>query len=52
MCRHSSLDGFSGGPSVSLDREVLPANVKPLSYDLTLEPNLSTFEYDGQVAIK
>jgi aminopeptidase 2 len=36
---------------MSLDREVLPANVKPLSYHLTMEPNLSDFEYDGQVAI-
>lgn len=32
-------------------REVLPKNVKPLHYDLTLEPNFETFKYEGQVTI-
>jgi aminopeptidase 2 len=46
------MDNSSGGPSVSLDREVLPTNVKPVRYHLTLEPNFSTFEFDGEVAIR
>lgn len=46
------MDDSSGDPTMSLDREVLPTNVKPISYHLTLEPNFSTFEYDGEVAIK
>jgi aminopeptidase 2 len=41
--------------SASLDirrgREVLPKNVKPLHYDLTLEPNFETFKYEGTVII-
>ncbi|QDS67523.1 hypothetical protein FKW77_002279 [Venturia effusa] len=32
-------------------REILPANVKPVHYHLTLEPNLETFEYKGTVVI-
>jgi aminopeptidase 2 len=48
MCRSNMM---ANGPSVPLDREVLPTNVKPTSYHLTLEPNLETFEYDGEVAI-
>ncbi|CUM67615.1 uncharacterized protein PRCAT00005315001 [Priceomyces carsonii] len=35
----------------SQDREVLPSNIKPLHYKLTLEPNFDTFKFDGQVAI-
>jgi aminopeptidase 2 len=49
MCRSNMM---GDGPAVPLDREVLPTNVKPISYHLTLEPNLETFEYDGEVAIK
>jgi hypothetical protein len=48
MCRSNIM---GDGPSVPLDREVLPTNVKPTSYHLTLEPNLETFEYNGEVAI-
>ncbi|KAG1335968.1 hypothetical protein G6F62_006431 [Rhizopus arrhizus] len=33
------------------DRQVLPTNVKPTHYDLTLEPNLKTFKFDGQVKV-
>jgi hypothetical protein len=33
-------------------RQVLPTDVKPLHYALTLEPNLKTFEYNGEVAIE
>ncbi|KAK3677564.1 Aminopeptidase 2 mitochondrial [Recurvomyces mirabilis] len=37
---------------VSAGREVLPKNVKPLHYDLTLEPNFETFKYHGTVTIE
>ena len=33
-------------------REVLPTNVKPLHYDLTLEPNFEKFNYEGTVVIE
>ncbi|KAK3715670.1 Aminopeptidase 2 mitochondrial [Vermiconidia calcicola] len=36
---------------ISKGREVLPKNVKPLHYDLTLEPNFETFKYEGEVTI-
>lgn len=32
-------------------RQVLPKNVKPLNYNLTLEPNFETFEFNGDVSI-
>lgn len=37
---------------ISKGREVLPEAVKPLHYDLTLEPNLETFKYEGTVSIE
>lgn len=51
MCRHLEADAGAANVDVSQGREVLPANVKPLHYHLTLEPNLSSFEYDGKVVI-
>lgn len=33
-------------------REVLPTNVKPTHYDLTLEPDLLKFTYQGTVKIE
>ncbi|KAL8924623.1 MAG: hypothetical protein Q9208_003938 [Pyrenodesmia sp. 3 TL-2023] len=36
---------------VAKGREVLPANVKPLHYDLTLEPDFAKFTYEGKVVI-
>lgn len=33
------------------EREVLPTNVKPLHYHITLEPNFKTFKFDGDEAI-
>lgn len=52
MCRHLAADSPSASLDVSKGREVLPKNVKPLHYDLTLEPNFKTFEYDGKVVIE
>lgn len=33
-------------------REILPQNVKPVHYDLELEPNFEDFTFDGKVTIK
>mmetsp|Transcript_525 Transcript_525/g.504 ORF Transcript_525/g.504 Transcript_525/m.504 type:complete len:953 (-) Transcript_525:676-3534(-) len=49
MCRNNTESTSS--QVVPQDREVLPTNVKPLHYDLTLEPNFETFKFDGQVVI-
>lgn len=49
---HAGADVVSGGMDVSKGREVLPTNVKPLNYDLTLEPNFENFTYKGTVAIE
>jgi len=44
---------MSGGSTdVTAHREVLPTNVKPLHYDLTLEPNFEKFTYEGKVVIE
>ena len=51
MCKHQFGD-HAGSVDVTSGREILPANVKALHYHLTLEPNLETFEYDGQVVIE
>lgn len=50
MSRHG--DDISGSTNVSHGREVLPTNVKPVHYDLTLEPNFEKFSYDGTVIIE
>ncbi|KAF2083851.1 hypothetical protein K490DRAFT_69381 [Saccharata proteae CBS 121410] len=51
MCRHLDADVASATLDITKGREVLPKNVKPVHYDLTLEPNLETFEYEGKVVI-
>ncbi|KAI5286663.1 Aminopeptidase 2 mitochondrial [Ascosphaera aggregata] len=55
MCGFKSGGGEhipSGGASVvPAGREVLPKNVKPTHYDLTLEPDFEKFTYEGTVAI-
>ncbi|GME73112.1 unnamed protein product [Ambrosiozyma monospora] len=33
-------------------RQLLPTNVKPSHYDLTLEPNFTTFKFDGEETIE
>ncbi|KAF4447296.1 aminopeptidase [Fusarium albosuccineum] len=50
MYRNGS-DVAGGSLDFSRGREVLPKNVKPLHYDLTLEPNFETFKYEGTVVI-
>ncbi|KAK9478829.1 peptidase family M1-domain-containing protein [Lipomyces japonicus] len=41
----------AGGASSSGEREILPQNVKPLNYNLTLEPDFEKFTFDGTVDI-
>ncbi|RSM01766.1 hypothetical protein CEP52_008344 [Fusarium oligoseptatum] len=50
MYRNGS-DVASASLDIRRGREVLPKNVKPLHYDLTLEPNFETFKYEGTVVI-
>jgi aminopeptidase 2 len=55
MCKH--FDGgagadTSGAVDITMGREVLPVNVKPLHYHLTLEPNLKSFDFKGKVVIE
>jgi len=49
MCQHQET---SASLDISKGREVLPKNVKPVHYDLTLEPDFRTFEYEGKVVIE
>jgi aminopeptidase 2 len=51
MCRKNA-DISGGSVNVEADREVLPTNVKPLHYSLTLEPNFDKFTYEGTVVIE
>ncbi len=50
---HQANADLTGGTmDVSKGREILPTNVKPLHYDLTLEPNFEKFSYEGTVTIE
>ncbi|OJD17458.1 hypothetical protein AJ78_02429 [Emergomyces pasteurianus Ep9510] len=51
MCLARQGDDAAGGASALAGREILPANVKPLHYDLTLEPDFEKFIYKGTVVI-
>lgn len=51
MCKaHEGV--MSGSMDVTKGREVLPKNVKPIHYDLTLEPDFEKFTYEGTVIIE
>ncbi|KAF2033830.1 hypothetical protein EK21DRAFT_108620 [Setomelanomma holmii] len=50
MCRHFGAEPH-GSATIAAAREVLPTNVKPIHYDLTLEPNFEDFTYEGKVTI-
>lgn len=52
MCRTFGADNPSSAMDITQAREVLPTNVKPLHYDLTLEPDFEKFTYDGSVTIE
>ena len=51
MCRRE-IDMDQAAVDIAKGREVLPKNVRPVHYDLTLEPNLETFVYEGKVVIE
>lgn len=51
MCRAKD-DHAAASVHVSQGREVLPSNVKPVHYSLTLEPNFEKFTYEGEVVIE
>lgn len=51
MCKHFGAEG-NASIDITKGREVLPANVKPLHYDLTLEPDFEKFTYEGSVTIE
>lgn len=51
MCR-GDADLPVRGIDVKNARVVLPTNVKPLHYDLTLEPDFERFTYEGTVVIE
>jgi len=42
---------MGGGPAVNTGRELLPANVVPRHYDITLEPDFEKLTFDGTVVI-
>ncbi|KAJ6437447.1 purine nucleoside permease [Purpureocillium lavendulum] len=53
MCRHADADMAGGGGAApgNHGRELLPANVVPRHYDLTLEPDFDKLTYEGTVVI-
>jgi aminopeptidase 2 len=50
MCRQYGAEGHES-IDIAKGREVLPKNVKPVHYDLTLEPDFEKFTYEGTVSI-
>lgn len=51
MCRGDHGAAEAGAINTP-DREILPDNVKPVHYDLTLEPNFENFTFEGKVVIE
>lgn len=53
MCRLAGETEHFGGanPDPNAGRELLPTNVVPRHYDVTLEPNFETFTFEGKVVI-
>jgi aminopeptidase 2 len=50
MCR--SMADISGSIDITKNREVLPTNVVPRHYDLTLEPDFEKFKFNGTGELK
>jgi aminopeptidase 2 len=51
MCKTLGAEEVRGAMDVSNGRQILPANVKPRHYDLTLEPDFEKFTFEGTVII-
>lgn len=55
-CQRAMCTGDADLPGGSMDvknaRVLLPTNVKPSHYDLTLEPDFEKFTYEGNVVIE
>ncbi|EPQ62748.1 Bgt-2285 [Blumeria graminis f. sp. tritici] len=52
MCRlHDNPDALASAMITQSGREILPSNVIPRHYDITLEPNFENFTYRGSVKI-
>lgn len=52
MCKlHGPGGEDSGAMDVTKGRQILPANVIPRHYDLTLEPDFEKLTYEGTVII-
>lgn len=47
MCR-AAAETLDGGMAPT-GRVLLPTNVKPVHYDLTMEPNFEKFTFEGTV---
>lgn len=50
MCKTQAAAEMGGAVNVQ-GRELLPANVIPRHYDITLEPDFKKFTFDGTVVI-
>lgn len=50
MCRTAEVE-TGGGPVSAQARELLPTNVKPTHYDVSLEPDFDKLTFDGRVVI-
>jgi aminopeptidase 2 len=48
---HAEREVESGGIDLTKGREILPANVIPRHYNLTLEPDFQKLTYEGRVII-
>lgn len=53
MCKLAGDIDHTGGatPDPTQGRELLPTNVVPRHYDVTLEPNFDKFTFEGKVLI-
>lgn len=53
MCKtHAAAEIVASAVDLTQGRQILPSNVKPLNYNLTLEPDLEKFTYEGEVVIE
>jgi aminopeptidase 2 len=54
MCKmhgERGAEAENGGVDITMGREILPANIVPKHYDLTLEPDFKNFTFQGTVVV-